>query len=130
MQAALDLLPALCGMTLMLGLMNASGLSDLLCRMCAPLTQGLNLPPETVTMLTLRPITGAGSITALKAIFASCGVDSRAGRAASVLMGSSETIFYTMTVYLAVTDVKRLPWVVPISLCSYMVGAWVCALVV
>lgn len=81
-------------------------------------------------MLVLRPLTGSGSLTALRTIFEQCGVDSRAGRAASVLMGSSETIFYTLTVYLGATDVRRLPWVAPVSLVSYLAGAWVCGLVI
>lgn len=130
MEAAMGLLPALSAMMLMLAMINASGLDELLCRLLAPLTQLLNLPKETAPLLVLRPLTGSGSLTALKAIFEQCGVDSRAGRVASVLMGSSETIFYTMTVYLAATDVRRLPWVLPISLASYLVGAWVCGLVV
>ena len=66
----------------------------------------------------------------MKDIFTRCGVDSRAGRAASVLMGSSETIFYTMTVYLAATDVRRLPWALPVSLVSYLAVAWVCGMAV
>ena len=81
-------------------------------------------------MLLLRPLSGSGSLAALEQIIDGCGVDSRAGRAASVLMGSSETIFYTMTVYLAATDVRRLPWVLPVSMVSYLAGAWVCGLVV
>lgn len=130
LDAAWKILPALCAMTLMIALMNASGLSALLTRVLTPLTGLLNLPEEVAPMLVLRPLTGSGSLTALRTIFEQCGVDSRAGRAASVLMGSSETIFYTLTVYLGATDVRRLPWVAPVSLVSYLAGAWVCGLVI
>ena len=130
MDAAIQLLPALCAMMLMLSLMEASGLTALLSRLMGPVTRCLNLPEETASLLILRPLTGSGSLAAMKDIFARCGVDSRAGKAASVLMGSSETIFYTMTVYLAATDVRRLPWVLPVSMVSYLAGAWVCGLVV
>ena len=130
MEAAMQLLPALCAMMLMLSLMDASGLTALLGRLMGPVTRLLNLPAETAPLLILRPLTGSGSLAALKDIFACCGVDSRAGRAAAVLMGSSETIFYTMTVYLAATDVRRLPWALPVSLVSYLAGAWVCGMAV
>ncbi len=130
LDAAWRILPALCAMTLMIALMNASGLSRLLARVLTPLTGLLGLPEEVAPLLVLRPLSGSGSLTALQAIFEQCGVDSRAGRAASVLMGSSETIFYTLTVYLGATDVRRLPWVVPVSVVSYLAGAWVCGLVV
>lgn len=126
MHAALDLLPALTGMLMMLAVMNASGLSELLCRLIAPLTGLLGLPEEVAPMLLLRPMTGSGSLAAMQGIFSACGPDSRAGRIAAVLMGSSETILYTMTVYLGAAGIKRLPGVVGVSLMSYLVCAFVC----
>ena len=107
MDAAWQLLPALTGMLLMLSLMNASGLTALLVRLLSPLTAILNLPQEVAPMLILRPMTGSGSLAALQEIFAQYGADSRVGRIASVLMGSSETIFYTMSVYLGAAGVKK-----------------------
>ena len=71
-------------------------------------------------MLLLRPLTGSGSLAALEALFETCGPDSRAGRIASVLMGSSETIFYTMAVYLGAAGVKKLPHALGVSLAAYL----------
>ena len=126
MRSALGLLPALCAMLLMLAMVNASGLTALLTRLIAPVTGMLDLPREVAPMLLLRPLTGSGSLAALESIYASCGVDSRAGRIASVLMGSSETIFYTMTVYLGAAGVKRLPHVLWVSLAAYLFSAALC----
>lgn len=126
MESALALLPALCAMLLMLGLMNGSGLSHLLSIAANPLTRALKLPAEVSPLLLLRPLTGSGSIAALEQVFRQCGPDSRAGMIASVLMGSSETVFYTMTVYLGAAGIRRLPWVLPVSLTAYLAGAVVC----
>lgn len=123
MKAGANLLPALCAMMLMIGIAEASGLAEALQGAAGPLLDILHLPPETAPVLFLRPLTGSGSLSALSQIFADCGVDSRAGRIASVLVGSSETIFYTMTVYLGACGIKKLPYVVPVSLVSYLVGA-------
>lgn len=128
MDSALALLPALCAMLLMLAAVNASGLADMLTRLISPLTETLNLPREVAPMLLLRPLTGSGSIAALEQVFVQCGVDSRAGRIASVMMGSSETIFYTMTVYLGAAGVKRLPHVLTVSLIAYAVSVAACGL--
>ncbi|MBE5804471.1 MAG: spore maturation protein [Clostridiales bacterium] len=130
MDSGLSLLPALCAMTLMLALVNASGLKDVLAGALAPVMRLINLPEEVTPILLLRPLSGSGSLTALQQIFRQCGVDSRAGRVASVLVGSSETIFYTMTVYLGATDIRKLPWALPVSLVSYLVGAAVCGAIV
>lgn len=126
MRSALSLLPALCAMLLMLAVMNASGLTELLTRLLSPLTRVMHLPGEAAPMLLLRPLTGSGSIAAMERIFESCGADSRAGRIASVLMGSSETIFYTMTVYLGAAGVKKLPHVMGVSLTAYFLSAALC----
>ena len=80
-------------------------------------------------MLILRPMTGSGSLAALQEIFAQYGADSRVGRIASVLMGSSETSFYTMSVYLGAAGVKKLPGALGVSLLSYLTCAWVCGLI-
>lgn len=123
---ALGLLPALCTMTLLLALVKASGLSEAMGRIMAPATRLLNLPEEIAPLMLLRPLSGSGSLTALQQIFQQYGVDSRAGKIASVLVSASETIFYTMTVYLGAANIKKLPWVLPVSLVSYLAGAAVC----
>lgn len=126
MRSAISLLPALCAMLLMLAMVNASGLSQFFSRLISPLTTLMRLPEEVAPMLLLRPLTGSGSLAALEGIFETCGVDSRAGRIASVLMGSSETIFYTMTVYLGAAGVKKLPHLMTVSLAAYLLSAALC----
>lgn len=124
------LLPGLCCMTLLMTLMEDSGLNEVLAGVLSPLLEGLHLPGEVAVIMLLRPLSGSASTAALQQVFQQFGVDSRAGLAASVLMGTSETIFYTMTVYLGAADVKKLPWVLPVSLFSYLIGAAVCGLMV
>ena len=126
MRSAISLLPALCAMLLMLAMVNASGLSQLFSHLISPLTCLMRLPEEVAPMLLLRPLTGSGSLAALEGVFETCGVDSRAGRIASVLMGSSETIFYTMTVYLGAAGVKKLSYVMTVSLAAYLLSAALC----
>lgn len=126
MRSAMSLLPSLCGMLLMLALVQSSGLAHLLGRLISPLTGLMHLPEEVAPMLLLRPLTGSGSLAALESIYQTCGVDSRAGRIASVLMGSSETIFYTMTVYLGAAGVKKLPHAMSVSLIAYLISAAIC----
>ena len=130
MQGAIALFPALCAMMLMIALMTSSGLMEALAQLLAPLMRLLHLPGEVAPILLLRPLTGSGSLSALKEIFYLCGPDSRAGRAASVLMGTSETIVYTMTVYLGAAGVKRLPDVMWVSMASYLAGVIVCGMIV
>lgn len=130
MKSAAALMPTLCAMLLMLGVLNASGVIALLTRVLVPVLRLLRLPEEVTPLLLLRPLTGSGSLAALEQILRQCGPDSRAGMLASVMMGSSETIFYTMTVYLGAAGVRRLKWVIPVSLISYLAGVIACAWIV
>lgn len=123
LRTGISLAPALAAMLLMLGMARASGLTDALCRCTAPLLRLAGLPEETAAVLLLRPLTGSGSMAALKEVYALCGPDSRAGRIASVLSCASETIFYTMTVYLGAAGIRRLPWAIPVSLAAYGAAA-------
>lgn len=128
MHSGFRLLPALCAMLLMLRLMDASGLTALLSALLTPLTSRLGVPQEVTPLIILRPLSGAGSLAALQELLVSCGPDSRAGRMASALVCSSETIFYTLTVYAGAAGVRRLPGAVAASLAGYAAGVIVCVL--
>jgi len=130
MESAMALLPALCAMLLMLGLLQSSGATGLLTRLLLPVTRLIGLPEEVIPLVLLRPLTGSGSMAAMEEIFRISGPDSRAGRMASVLMGSSETIFYTMAVYAGAAGVKRLPGALAASLSGYAAGVAACCLMV
>ena len=130
MTSAAGLLPALCGMLLLIRLTGASGLMELLAGLASPLLEMLHIPQEVTPMLLLRPLTGSGSLAALQEIMHQCGPDSRAASIASVLAGSSETILYTLTVYAAAAGVKHVPGALLASLCGYAASIVVCSLLV
>ncbi len=129
MRSAMSLLPSLCAMLLMLAAFRSSGAAALLTKLLSPVMELMNLPEETAPILLLRPLTGSGSLAALQEIFSLCGPDSRAGMIASVLVGSSETIFYTMSVYAGAAGVQRLSWAIPVSLAASLAGAVLCGLI-
>lgn len=122
--------PALAAMMLLIGLFRTGGLAELLEGLLGPLAEAVGFPREALTVLLLRPLSGAGSLAALETLMAWQGPDSRASMVASVVVGSSETIFYTMTVYLSAAGVRKLPRALSISLISWFAGclaaAWLC----
>lgn len=130
MRSAASLLPALCGMLLMLRLMESSGLMRMVTSVLSPVLARAGIPGEAAPVLLFRPLTGSGSLAALEAVIRQCGVDSRAARISAVLIGSSETIFYTLTVYASAAGVKRVRGAMPASLIGYAAGALVCAVMV
>lgn len=126
----MSLLPTFCAMMLMLSAFTSSGTAGLMAKLLSPLSGLIGLPQKATPLALLRPLTGSGSLAALNEVFADSGPDSRAGMVASVLMGSGETLFYTLSVYLGAAGIRKLPHVAWASLTAYIAGVVVCCLVV
>lgn len=81
-------------------IVKASGIMVLLANLLSPIASTLNIPTEILPLALLRPLSGSGSLALLQDIFDTCGADSYAGFLASVVSASTETTFYTISVYL------------------------------
>ncbi len=128
MHVAVSVLPNLAGMLVAISLMRASGLMDALCGLCAPAFQWLGLPAEVAPLVMLRPLSGSASLAMVERILAEYGADSRVGLIASTVMGSSETIFYTICVYMSAVKSRRTGYAVPCSLIGALAGVWIAGL--
>ncbi|MCM1043643.1 MAG: spore maturation protein [Corallococcus sp.] len=124
-----SVLPYLAAMFVLVNLLRQSGLSDYLVRFLSPPFKLLGIPSELVELTLLRPFSGSGSIALLTEIYKQYGTDSYVARCASVMMGSTETVFYVSAVYFANTKIKKTVFALPIALFCTLVGCVVtCAL--
>lgn len=101
LQTLLRIFPALLFLLPMIHVLRASGLLDALTAVFAPILEPFHIPKETAPILFLRPFSGSGALAAATEIMAAYGVDSTIGRTAAVMLGSTETTFYVLTVYFA-----------------------------
>ena len=108
LKTVVSILPTLVGLITAVEMLKASGGMDVITFALRPIADVLHIPKEVLPLAILRPVSGGGAIALLDRILASSGPDSLAGRTASVLCGSSETTFYTVTVYYGAVRVKRL----------------------
>ena len=129
LQTAQQILPALLAMLCAIRAFSACGLMEPLCRFFAPLTAWAGIPEETVPLMLLKPLSGSASLAALRDVLTSCGPDSRAGLVASVMLGSSETVFYTCGVYLSAAKVTKSRHTVPCALLAWLAGSLAAGLV-
>ena len=96
---AVDIFPYLAAVLIAVSLFKESGLSFALARAASPLFSFLGIPPELTELIVVRPMSGSGSIGLLSEIYRLYGADSYAARSASVIVGSSETVFYVAALY-------------------------------
>ncbi len=101
---------------------RVSGASAYLADAVAPVLAKVGLPKELAELLFLRPVSGAGSLAILDGLYKTYGADSYIGRCASVIYGSSETVFYVSTIYFSQSHVKNLRYAIPVALVSTYTG--------
>ena len=93
------ILPSLIALLTAVYMLRASGALELLTHALTPVLTILGIPPETVGLLLIRPVSGSGALAVGSEIMQTYGPDSTVGRTAAVMLGSTETTFYTIAVY-------------------------------
>ncbi len=114
----LNITPALIALILGINMLKESGGLEVMCSLLSPVTSFLGIPKELTPLTILSPISGSGSLGMFENILKDVGPDSFAGRCASVMMGSTETTFYTMTVYYGSIGIKKSRHTLPSALCA------------
>ncbi len=114
----LRVLPPLVGLLAAVRMFGASGAAELLARLLAPLLTRVGIPAETAPLLLIRPISGSGALAVGSELMERCGVDSYVGRVAAVMLGSSETTFYTVAVYYGAAGITKTRHTIPAALCA------------
>lgn len=116
LNATVSITPSLVGLITAVTMLKASGALDLFISFVKPFTDLINFPSELLPLAILRPISGSGSIAILDNIMSNNGVDTFIGRVGSVMMGSTETTFYTIAVYFGAVGIKNTRHAIPAAL--------------
>lgn len=102
-----SIIPPLVGLMVAISAFRASGTLELLEKVFQPILSFIKMPKELLPLSLLRPISGSGSLAIVADIFKNFGCDSFIGRCASIMMGSTETTFYTLSVYFGAVKIKN-----------------------
>ena len=130
LQVTVQIFPALLGLMTAVSMFRASGALEWLTALCAPALERLNIPPELMPLMLIRPISGGGALAVGSDLIQSCGPDSYPGRVAAVMLGSTETTFYTVAVYFGAAGILRTRYAIPAALAADLAGFAASALTV
>lgn len=100
--------PCLLAMIVAVQIFKNSNLLYLLNKTISPLSNFIGLPEEVVPLVLIKPISGSGAIGMFTEIIKTYGADTFIGLVASVIMGTTETIFYTISVYFGAAKIKKI----------------------
>lgn len=126
----LRIIPALVGLLTAVGMFRASGAMEYLSDLCRPFLERLGVPPETTPLMLIRPISGSGALAVATDLLTAYGPDSYIGRVAAVMLGSTETTFYTIAVYFGSAGIHRTRHTIPAAITADLTGFVASALAV
>ncbi len=122
LEVLLRIVPALIILLPAVSMLRASGAMELLAQLLAPVLELLGIPAETVALLLVRPFSGSAALGVGADLINTYGVDSRVGRVAAVMLGSTETTFYTVAVYFGAAGISKTRHAIPAAICADIAG--------
>ena len=118
----LSILPALILLLCAVHMLQASGAAAAVSKLLSPVFSWFGIPPETALLVLVRPLSGSAALAVGADLMARFGVDSSIGRTAAVMLGSTETTFYTISVYFGSAGIKKTRYTIPAALFADFIG--------
>ena len=125
-----SILPALILLLTAVYMLRASGAVEIISNLLAPAFMLFGIPPETAMLVLIRPISGSAALAVGAELMAQYGVDSEIGRTVAVMLGSTETTFYTISVYFGAAGIQKTKYTIPAALFADFVGFFMASLTV
>ena len=124
----IKIVPPMVGLMTAVYMLRASGVLELAGQVLAPVLTRLGVPPETVGLLLVRPVSGNAALGVGSELISTYGPDSTIGRTAAVMLGSTETTFYTVAVYFGAAGINKTRYAIPAALCAdaaaFLAASW------
>lgn len=129
-ESMFGIIAPLVGLMVAISMFRESGALELIADLLSPILSYVGLPAEVLPLAILRPISGSASLALVTDIFKTYGPDSVIGKIASVMMGSTETTFYTIAVYFGAVGIKNTRHTLPAALSADLTGIVLSAIIV
>lgn len=109
---------------------QASGAFEFIKNLCLPIFNFIGVPIEVLSIAIIKPLSGSASTGVFTDIVKTTGADSLASKISAVIMGSAETTFYVLAVYLGSVGIKKTKYLVPVCVISDIIGIIIAIVVV
>lgn len=103
----LQIMPTLIGLMVAVGILRASGFLDFLTNVLTPITSKVRFPSELIPIALMRTVSSSATTGLILDLFKTHGPDSLVGRMTSIMMGCTETVFYTLSIYFMTVKIKK-----------------------
>ena len=122
------LIPTLILLLTSITMLRASGALEWISRFFSPVFSFFGIPPETVMLVLIRPFSGSAALAVGSELMAQYGVDSLVGRTAAIMLGSTETTFYAISVYFGAAGIQKTRYTIPAAMIADFTGFFMASL--
>ena len=122
MKTVAGIFPTLAGLMVSVGIIRSSGFLDFLGEVLAMPAALLHLPPQLVPVILVRLVSNSAATGLVLDIFKEYGTDSRLGLMASIMMSSTETVLYCMSLYFGSAKITKTRYTLPGALLATAAG--------
>ena len=128
LQLLWTLVPTLVMMLIAVSMLRVSGVTAWLGELLSPVFRVFGIPKETALLVLIRPISGSAALSVGTELMATYGVDSTVGRTVAVMLGSTETTFYAVSVYFGAAGIQKTRYTIPAALIADFTGFFMASL--
>lgn len=122
------LIPTLILLLTSVTMLRASGAVEEISRFLSPVFSFFGIPPETALLVLIRPFSGSAALAIGAELMGTYGVDSLIGRTAAIMLGSTETTFYAVSVYFGAAGIQKTRYTIPAALIADFTGFFMASL--
>jgi spore maturation protein B len=115
-KSAFSLLPSMCALIVCVNMLFASGATEYFTSLFAPLFDKIGVPSELLQLVIVKPLSYGASLASFRDIASRCGVDSFPALCGSIILASTDTVFYVSCVYFSGTEIKKTRYFLPVAL--------------
>lgn len=122
------LVPALILLLTSITMLRVSGAVEWISKVLSPLFSFFGIPPETAMLVLIRPFSGSAALAIGAELMTQYGADSLIGRTAAIMLGSTETTFYAVSVYFGAAGIQKTRYTIPAALIADFTGFFMASL--
>ncbi|ALP05920.1 TPA: spore maturation protein [Clostridioides difficile] len=122
LKAAWDILPYIIGIFLAIGIFKTGKGLDMLEWLFTPIANMMSIPKELIGLISVKPLSGSGALGMYSELANRVGIGSLVEKMGATIVGSSETIFYTMAIYYGSLKIKNTRHTLSCAMISHVAG--------
>ena len=119
---AVKIIQYLVALIVAISMLRASGTIEYLSSLFANLFDFLNIPVDVFPIILTRSLSGAATLGVFSDIAANFGPDSFTTLLAAIMVGSSETTFYVLSVYFGAVGIKKFKYAIGVGILADIIG--------